>query len=203
MTYIKLNLAQLFNVSYMGQSKFDDDFKHFSRICDEYIFYFVKEGDLYIEEDGKAYHLTEGDYLILEPNKHHIGYKGAPVHYYFIHIKDADFSVVNGYSEAHIQEDIAKRRLTTLSSDMTTSTFKEDSVALIPKTYHLDQNFELYQLLDTACHELNQKNENYKLSAVLLSMQVLIKMNRLFNAQAAKGISQKAYATVKEVIHYL
>ncbi|MGL4374551.1 MAG: AraC family ligand binding domain-containing protein, partial [Turicibacter sp.] len=126
MKYFKMNLSQLFNVTYMGQCKFDEDWVHFARRTDTYVLYFVKEGDLFIEEEGTKYHVKEGEYLLLEPNKFHVGYKSSAITYYFIHFTNSDFTCMGDYTLEMVEKDIVSRRLVSLASDITTSDYQED-----------------------------------------------------------------------------
>ena len=74
-------------VRLMGRIRYHEPWCHFSRVIDEYILYVVRDGDLYIEENGVQMHLRAGDFLLLEPNLPHTGYKAASCDYYYAHFK--------------------------------------------------------------------------------------------------------------------
>ena len=40
---------------------------HFKRQAQEYIFYYIHSGELHIREDRREYLLSEGDYILLDP----------------------------------------------------------------------------------------------------------------------------------------
>ena len=204
MVYIKMELSNMFNVTFMGQCRFKNPWRHFSRhVKDEYILYFVKQGILYIEEEGKKYTVREGEYIILQPYCYHVGYELSEVTYYYIHLTRTKFSIINKYKSNDVKEDILKRRMESLSSDITTADYRDDATILLPKHYQFHQNFEIYKLLDAACYELNQKSENFKLFSVLITYQILIKMNRQFNSEIIGKVGQKSYVIVKELIVFL
>lgn len=65
------------NVSYCGAGKFisDGEWIHPARRIDTYEIMFVISGTVYIAEDGVSYQLKENDMLLLEPMRHHFGYR--------------------------------------------------------------------------------------------------------------------------------
>ena len=60
------------------------------RISEDYIFYFVAEGDIFLEEDGISIHLSRGDCFLLEPGKLHQGTRYSECIFYYVHFKHAD-----------------------------------------------------------------------------------------------------------------
>lgn len=204
MVYIKMDLSNMFNVTFMGKCRFEKPWRHFSRhVKDEYILYFIKKGTLFIEESGKKFEVREGEYIILEPNRYHVGYDLSEVTYYYIHLTKTNFLSLEQYTINDVKDEILKRRIVSLSSDITTDDYRDDSIIMLPKYYHFSQNFEIYKLLDSACYELNQKSENFKLFSVLITYQVLIKMNRQFNSEVIGKVGQKSYLIVKDLIAFL
>ena len=45
------------------------EFIHFQRQPMEFVLFYIVKGNMYIEENGKKYHLTQGDYIILDPKR--------------------------------------------------------------------------------------------------------------------------------------
>ena len=74
-------------VRMMGRVRYHEPWCHFSRVIDEYILYVIRDGDMYLEENGVRMHLKAGDFLLLEPNLPHAGYKAASCDYYYAHFK--------------------------------------------------------------------------------------------------------------------
>ncbi len=108
--FLRYQLGDMPIVNFTGRVKYKKPWEHFERVSSEYIMFLVVGGDMYIEEEKKFYHLKEGDYLILEPGKRHIGYKAATCDYFFIHFetnrmesvqeedKDLDYILFNNKS---------------------------------------------------------------------------------------------------------
>ncbi len=72
-------------ITYSGRQKSDTLWCNIRRVTNEYIFYFVIEGDVYLEEDGVEYHLTKGDCFLLEPKKLHFGIQYSDCRFYYVH----------------------------------------------------------------------------------------------------------------------
>ena len=204
MKYFEIDLLENFNVSYIGQIKFEEEWEHFSRhIMNEYVLYFIKEGEMFIEEDKVQYHLKKGDFLILEPNKFHKGFAKAAVQYYFIHIDETDFVMFDDMNKKELQKSIEKRRNLAISSNLTTTSYKLDTKCVLPKQHQFKHYYEIIHLLDKVCHELNHKDENFKLYCVLLTKQIIIKLNRQFNSEIVDPLKDRSRSTVKKLINYL
>ena len=72
--------------SYMGHFIGGEKWRHPEISVSTYEIIFVTEGEVYIEEDGKFYLLTEGDMLCLRPNLMHRGYKETDnTRFYWLH----------------------------------------------------------------------------------------------------------------------
>ena len=72
-------------VRMMGRIRYHEPWCHFARTIDEHILYVVRDGDMYLEEDGVEMHLRAGDCLLLEPNLPHRGFRAASCDYYYAH----------------------------------------------------------------------------------------------------------------------
>lgn len=76
------------NVSYCGAGKFvsSGQWIHPARSIDTYEIMFVLSGTVYIDEDGIPYQLKENDLLLLEPMRHHFGYRtSSNTSFFWIH----------------------------------------------------------------------------------------------------------------------
>lgn len=67
------------NVHYCGAGKFvsHGEWMHPDRTINSHEIIFVISGTVYITEDNTQYTLKKNDLLVLEPQKHHFGYKGS------------------------------------------------------------------------------------------------------------------------------
>ncbi len=84
------------SVKYVSSGKFisTGQWMHPDRTIDSYEIIFVIKGEVFINENGKEYHLKENDLLVLEPNTRHFGYKESNgTSFYWMHwLCDDSFS---------------------------------------------------------------------------------------------------------------
>lgn len=84
------NADMLPYVRMIGRIKYSQPWSHFSRCINEYVLYVLRDGDMYIQEDGVRYHLGAGDFFILEPGLSDEGYQKATCDYYYVHFTHPD-----------------------------------------------------------------------------------------------------------------
>lgn len=63
--------------------------QHINRSFDVYDVLFVKQGVIFMAEEGKQYEIREGNMLVLEPNRRHWGYRATDeeTELYWVHFK--------------------------------------------------------------------------------------------------------------------
>lgn len=72
---ISYNADLLPKVRMLGQIRYNEPWIHFSRCINEWVLYVIRDGNLYLQEDGIRYHLSAGDFFLLEPGLPHEGYQ--------------------------------------------------------------------------------------------------------------------------------
>ena len=82
---ISYNADLLPKVRMLGQIRYNEPWLHFSRCINEWVLYVIRDGNLYLQEDGVRYHLSAGDFFLLEPGLPHEGYQKAVCDYYYAH----------------------------------------------------------------------------------------------------------------------
>ena len=104
MNLYQYSADRLPEITFSGRQESDGFWSNIRRITQEYIFYFVTEGDVYLKEDGTDYHLTKGDCFLLEPGKLHFGTKTSECHFYYVHFVHPDIRPVQETTEAWIAD---------------------------------------------------------------------------------------------------
>ena len=84
------NADLLPQVRMMGQIRYSEPWLHFSRCINEWVLYVIRDGNLYLQEDGVRYHLAAGDFFLLEPGLTHEGYQRSACDYYYVHFSHPD-----------------------------------------------------------------------------------------------------------------
>ena len=87
---ISYNADLLPKVRMLGQIRYNEPWLHFSRCINEWVLYVIRDGNLYLQEDGVRYHLSAGDFFLLEPGLPHEGYQKAACDYYYAHFTHPD-----------------------------------------------------------------------------------------------------------------
>ena len=69
--YYKITCSQFPQISLAGHVRITPPYVHTCRRPDEYILYFILDGEMFLEEkndtETNSYHLVPGDFLILDP----------------------------------------------------------------------------------------------------------------------------------------
>ncbi|WP_313999504.1 AraC family transcriptional regulator [uncultured Paenibacillus sp.] len=91
---LAINMESVPKIRYMGFVSYKSPWIHFKRNIDEYILYFIKSGELHIEENGGRYVLKKGDIFMLEPNLDHEGFDRHVCDYYYVHFEHPDIRSV-------------------------------------------------------------------------------------------------------------
>lgn len=107
---LSYNADLLPRVRMLGRINYTEPWIHFSRTIDEYVLYVIRDGNMYLQEDGIFYHLKAGDFFLLEPGLCHEGYQRAACNYYYAHFthpemarvedEDAAMSLLAGKAQA-------------------------------------------------------------------------------------------------------
>lgn len=86
----------LASITYSGKQNSRKPWCNIRRVASEYIVYFVVAGEIFLEEDGVPYHLTKGDFLLLEPGKLHFGTKHTDCIFYYVHFQHPQMRFAKG-----------------------------------------------------------------------------------------------------------
>lgn len=200
---LSYNADILPRVRFCGHVRYQEPWQHFERVINEHIMYVVRDGDMFIEENGIRYHLQAGDCLILEPGLRHIGYKAASCDYYYAHFTHAQFARVDDEAKA-MDELTAKRRITLISYNLDAAA-PTDSITYLPKLYHF-HDLEYRTVLNTIveCYELREEHYRNRVSALLHSFLLQTAHENLleYNSLNARRI-KRSEIIAEEIVKYI
>lgn len=205
MELLTFNLNTLPRVRLIGQVAYKEPFKHFSRTTNEYIFFFVKSGELYIQEEEAQYILKKGDCLLLEPNKKHVGFKEASCRYFFIHFKHPEIDNLS-ITQQQLVNVAIKNRKDSLSSDCFSETAQESAICYLPKQYAIVNPSEIFELLSAANADFYSHYECYKNYASWKLTEIILKLSREYISTsiiAKHPRYSRTYAKVTEIVNYI
>ncbi len=130
------NSEVLPQVRLIGKVRYAEPWIHFARCIDEYLIYIIRDGDMYIKENGTKYHLKKNDFLVLEPNMSHEGYEKATCNYYYIHFKSTGISAITKEDENVYLSEMLKKRMDSIHSYNLDEGNVIDPFVCLPKFLH-------------------------------------------------------------------
>lgn len=204
---LQFNLSILPIMTHFGYVSYKEPWIHFRRLIDEYILYFIKNGELYIDEDGKRYTLKRGDFFILKPGLIHSGFKKACCDYFFIHFKHPGTHAADK-SEQEIMHEIGLSRSSYLAGNLVTDD-QERTGCYVPRFFHISNGTSLGYLLymlEGALEDYNRKNEYYRSLAASKLIELIIRVSREYlDATRAKTelLYPRAYIKCQALLDYL
>jgi YesN/AraC family two-component response regulator len=199
------NTEILPKVRFIGRINFKVPWKHFSRTIDEYIMYIIKDGDIYIKENGIEYHLKTGDVFILEPNLQHVGYKSAICDYYYIHFKHEGLKISSRDNEEDFSDLMEKRRKCLICNNLIEDN-SSDPITYLPKHMNLTIG-PIVQELKSITDIYNKREEFYKLHtstrvhSFLLSLSHEMLVNHL--SILSTSSSKKSEIIAENILNYI
>jgi len=169
----------------MNFCNFSSKWIHEKRLSNEYIFYLIIDGNMYIKENETEYHLKKGDLIFLEPGITHEGYQRAAVKYFYFHFHhDTPFNKHNNIKE--INKHLIQTRKDSLRSDPFLRSNKFTSADLyIPKTFTIKSQSSLLKLsniLYECRNDIFSKLENYKIFSANKVLEALILIAREYTS---------------------
>ena len=118
-----------------GHIRYSQPWIHFARRLDEYVLYVIREGNMYLRENGLEYHLKAGDFFLLEPGLQHVGTRKASCDYFYTHFTHPELRRVEDGAAA--MAELAEKRRQSLISYNLDAADPTDSVTYLPKHFHL------------------------------------------------------------------
>ncbi|UJF31820.1 AraC family transcriptional regulator [Paenibacillus hexagrammi] len=200
---LAFNMEYLPRIKLMGFVAYKNPWIHFRRITDEFILYFIKSGELHIEERGIPYILKKGDFLILEPHTEHIGIEKHVCDYFYIH-----------FSHPHVEQlpspdFVLLGRQMFLEESHLEEVNQEESICYFPKYFNLSNKSGFSQTLHSM-NELQQLYNRRQFNRSLTSLkfaQIMIETSReyllkeLHNRIAQPNSSMMKVHAVLDYIH--
>ena len=186
--YLNLNFPPLpFHID-TGPATLTPGISYLSREkIDNFDLLVVFKGTLYVWEDGKTYDIKAGEFLILEPNKKHYGYKPVEeeTYFYWCHFDIPGEYEVSEEKQSRFNINIHDvRRIHLLS---------------IPKWGKLQNDHIVYKLLRKLTEFFTYTDSIFKLEQQVILHQILLQLTNLNNINKTPQIIKIAENT----IHYL
>lgn len=205
----RLNLNILPKIGLVNSVTITPPYVHKKRKAEEYIIYIIKKGEMYLEENGSRYLLSEGDFFLLDPEYVHKGYKTSVCEYYYIHFLHSDMGKIDFPSDSALTDFIIDRRNAYLKSTSTSYSIYDREECVFPKHYHFT-NYSTFtnmvNSIEQAIEYNNNQLENYKVLCSCSILTALIQTSRSFVLTEIEKISAgipKSYQKVHDILIFI
>lgn len=103
MVYFSADMKHLPRIALIDDVTISAPYVHYRRKPEEYILYYIYDGEMYLTEGDTEYVLTKRDILILDPRRVHYGRKTSTCHYLYLHFCWEDMKEENISEESLLQ----------------------------------------------------------------------------------------------------
>lgn len=186
-----------------GHIRYSQPWIHFARRLDEYVLYVIREGNMYLRENGLEYNLKAGDFFLLEPGLQHVGTRKASCDYFYTHFTHPELRRVEDGAAA--MAELAEKRRQSLISYNLDAADPTDSVTYLPKHFHLSGG-EHRSLLRSAvaCYEAREEHYKRRASTFLHSFLLQTAHEHLMAEMAVRDRRlNRSEAAVDQLVQYL
>lgn len=205
--YYEFNGNVLPQVRLVDKATFESPSRHRWRRIDEYVFFAIRSGVMYLEENGIYYELREGDTILLDPEYPHGGWKSSTCEYFYVHFRHPQF--FRRESEEDFLEKCFQKRNDSLKEENWSHDRYQDSWIILPKVIHLKQGpgyLKLMRLLQEARDCNRNQMENYKILCEAKVMEALVEITREAVSAGVFGTIDfipESYRKVHALLNYL
>lgn len=178
---------------------------HYKRKPNEFILYYIYDGEMYLTEDTTEYILKPGDTILLDPSRTHYGREASICHYIYIHFLWENFTEKEMDLDQYAAQQIMERHKN--SSIISDPQFH--SPLYIPKYYTIPekkrQTFRI--LLKNIKEAFHQRLEYSQETTAACLMQFMYEYSRIITNQCLDnkelpGIDQRIDAVLTYLKRY-
>ena len=200
MVFAEYNADILPEITLSGHHNYTVQIINPDRVSDDFIFYFLLDGEIFVNEDGIDYHLQKGDCFLFEPGLHHFGTQKSTYDLFFIHFKHPKIRI----SELSPEEwndmfrERTRKAIVSVADSVTSDTI------LIPKYIRLKTNKDINKIADILTSVVTNGDMHKDGSKVISSCEMDRMFIELYRICCEPQVSLLAHrATVHTIINYL
>lgn len=192
-------------ITLIGKDETIPPHQNIDRVSEDYIFYLVTDGELFVCEEEQVYHLQKGDCFLFEPHKHHFGTIPSEYHLIYIHFRHSRIRDVQ-IDDPAWREQVRERN----KQWLTTAHISEvpDRTVRIPKQVRLQDPLafsSVCELANKAVACANTRFENYDVLCAGRVNELFVELYRRFASKcfADSDGGTCGFAVINRVIDYL
>lgn len=209
-SYYEYDSSRLPEIRLADTAVIEPPYIHKRRIPHEHIIYLVRQGEMYLSEDETPYHLVPGDFLVLDPEKTHVGRKATRCQYYYIHFRYDSMRAVE-LDKGAMRERLMERRALALRSgawEREKGRPEEMDLLYLPKYARLaaDAGYnEIIERMNEAITFRRNHVEGYPALCACKVLEILITVSRQYlSAEIQRQDSGvRSYRKVCDLLNYL
>ena len=197
------NAELLPKVRMLGQIRYNDPWIHFSRCINEWVLYVIRDGNLYLQEDGVRYHLSAGDFFLLELGLTHEGYQRAACDYYYAHFTHPD--MCRAADERQAIAFLAEKRKKSLVGYNLEAVDSTPPITYLPKQFRLTGGeFKAQLRAAVDCYDSREDDYKRRTSTLLHSFLLQTAHEHLLSRNSAQGRKlRKSDVIAEQLLRYL
>lgn len=204
--YFSFNTTILPHVSFMNKCKTANDWTHPKRTSSEYILFMILSGEMYLQEDDSRYILRQGDYIFLQPNHTHFGYKPSQCEYYYIHFQSTCLNSWDCQEIPQIMQIIVDNNKLAYHCDPFSEDLYLNYKLFVPKDRHIYSPSILQQII-IHMNEIALLEEmqipHYKLNCSSRFIEILVLISRDFVTHILPKHRSKSHYENSQKLHAL
>ena len=197
------NADLLPKVRMLGQIRYNDPWIHFFRCINEWVLYVIRDGNLYLQEDGVRYHLSAGDFFLLELGLTHEGYQRAACDYYYAHFTHPD--MCRAADERQAIAFLAEKRKKSLVGYNLEAVDSTPPITYLPKQFRLTGGeFKAQLRAAVDCYDSREDDYKRRTSTLLHSFLLQTAHEHLLSRNSAPGRKiRKSDVIAEQLLRYL
>ena len=197
------NADLLPKVRMLGQIRYNDPWIHFFRCINEWVLYVIRDGNLYLQEDGVRYHLSAGDFFLLELGLTHEGYQRAACDYYYAHFTHPD--MCRAADERQAIAFLAEKRKKSLVGYNLEAVDSTPPITYLPKQFRLTGGeFKAQLRAAVDCYDSREDDYKRRTSTLLHSFLLQTAHEHLLSRNSAQGRKlRKSDVIAEQLLRYL
>lgn len=205
--YYRYDSRQLPVIRLLDTAVIEPPYVHKRRKPGEYILYLIRSGEMYLSEDRTLYHLVPGDFLLLDPERTHVGRKATKCEYYYVHFQYESLKAME-ISDCELERLLLAEQTQRIMDPAVRERGTKEEILYLPKRIHLaaDAGYHrITQQLNEGIRFQNNPMEGYAALAACRVLEVLIAVSRQFlNGSFPKeGQSGGRNRKIRELLDYL
>lgn len=176
----------LAHLTYTGKQDSKRPWCHKRRVTEEYILYFVTEGEVFLEEDGRLYHLTPGDLFLLEPGLLQCGTRYSSCVFYYVHFRHPEIKKCP-CAPADTEEEKRAHAAWRIAAEG--GPFPEETIS-IPKHFHIGAAKDIAHfsnLFEQLLARQALRLEHFNALGAAAFSEILISLSRLRGSTLLQG----------------